>query len=76
MQDSPSLIQRAANTIGRMLCALRGHDSVLHYEDKRMMMRCTSCGYDSPGWEVTGREPRKRFAGDDKRHAMHRCVSQ
>lgn len=35
-----------------VLCAMRGHDSVLHVEGHRMLMRCTSCGHDSPGWEV------------------------
>jgi len=34
------------------------------------MMRCTSCGHDSPGWEVGGRAPRQRFEGDARRHAM------
>ena len=36
-----------------MMCGLRGHDSVLHFEGKRVMMRCTSCGHNSPGWEST-----------------------
>ena len=48
----------------------RGHDAVLHFEGKRVMMRCTSCGHDSPGWEVGGRAPRQRFEGDARRHAM------
>jgi hypothetical protein len=45
----------ASTPLGRLrqvLCGLRGHDAVLHYEHRRMMMRCTSCGYDSPGWET------------------------
>lgn len=55
---------------GQMLCAMRGHDSVLHFEGKRVMMRCTSCGHDSPGWEISGRGPRPRFEGDHRRHMM------
>jgi hypothetical protein len=34
------------------------------------MMRCTSCGHDSPGWEISGRGPRQRFEGDHRRHVL------
>src|SRR6476660_7141489 len=64
------LIARAFGRLGQMMCGLRGHDSVLHFEGKRVMMRCTSCGHNSPGWEVGGRAPRQRFEGDARRHAM------
>ena len=65
-----SLLNRAMSRVSQIFCGLRGHDSVLHFEGKRVMMRCTSCGHDSPGWEVGGRAPRQRFAGDARRHAM------
>ena len=69
-QTAGSLVTRAMARFGQMLCGLRGHDSVLHFEGKRVMMRCTSCGHDSPGWEVTGRAPRQRYEGDARRHAI------
>ena len=53
-----------------LLCGLRGHDSVLHFEGNRVNMRCTSCGYGTPGWEITGHGPRKRFDGDARRHLL------
>jgi hypothetical protein len=65
-----SLMNRCAVRVGQFLCALRGHDSVLHFEGQRVMMRCTSCGHDSPGWEINGRAPRQRFEGDQRRHAL------
>ena len=65
-----SLVNRAMSRASQIFCGLRGHDSVLHFEGKRVMMRCTSCGHDSPGWEVGGRAPRQRFEGDARRHAM------
>jgi hypothetical protein len=34
------------------------------------MMRCTSCGHDTPGWDVAERAPRKRFEGDADRHLL------
>src|SRR3989440_10158982 len=67
---SVSLFNRVTVRIGQMLCAMRGHDSVLHFEGNRVMMRCTSCGHDSPGWEISGRGPRKRFEGDARRHLL------
>jgi len=72
MTDQPStgLISRAVGRFGQALCGLRGHDSVLHFEGNRVMMRCTSCGHDSPGWEISGRAPRRRYEGDARRHLL------
>jgi hypothetical protein len=69
-QTIGSLMNRAAARFGQLLCGMRGHDSVLHFEGKRVMMRCTSCGHDTPGWEVSGRAPRQRFEGDARRHRL------
>ena len=65
-----SAVARAVSRFGQLLCGLRGHDSVLHFEGKRVNMRCTSCGHDTPGWEVSGRAPRQRFEGDARRHVL------
>lgn len=65
-----TLVHRVSVRIGQWLCAMRGHDSVLHFEGKRVMMRCTSCGHDSPGWEISGHAPRQRFEGDRRRHVL------
>ena len=64
------VVNRLAMRVGQFLCAMRGHDSVLHFEGNRVMMRCTSCGHDSPGWEISGRGPRQRFEGDHRRHVL------
>src|SRR5689334_11897492 len=69
-QHDQTLTTRALARASQFLCGLRGHDSVLHFEAKRVMMRCTSCGHDSPGWEISGRAPRQRFEGDRRRHAL------
>jgi len=70
METGAPFIARAVARIGELLCGLRGHDSVLHFEGNRVMMRCTSCGHDSPGWEISGRGPRQRFEGDHRRHVL------
>ena len=63
-------VGRVIARLGQAFCGLRGHDAILHYETNRVMMRCTSCGHDSPGWEVSGHGPRRRFEGDPRRHLI------
>jgi hypothetical protein len=75
-QNGETMVNRAMRGVSQFFCGLRGHDAVLHFEGKRVNMRCTSCGHDSPGWEVGGRGPRQRFEGDARRHVLvpHRIV--
>src|SRR5260221_7678771 len=65
-----SKVTRAMVRVNQLMCGLRGHDSVLHFEGKRVNMRCTSCGHDTPGWEVSGHAPRQRYEGDKRRHML------
>ena len=69
-EKASGAVARAFARLGQVFCGLGGHDSVLHFEGNRVMMRCTSCGHDTPGWEISGRGPRKRFDGDAHRHAL------
>jgi hypothetical protein len=74
--DTETMMNRTMARVSQFFCGLRGHDSVLHFEGKRVNMRCTSCGHDTPGWDVSGRGPRQRFEGDARRHVLvpHRLV--
>ena len=67
-----ALVSRTVARLGQLLCGMRGHDAVLHFEGKRLMMRCTSCGHDTPGWEISERAPRRRYEGDARRHLLVR----
>ncbi len=69
-RNGESIVNRAVLRVSQFLCGLRGHDSVLHFEGKRVNMRCTSCGHDTPGWEINGRGPRQSYEGDARRHAL------
>lgn len=71
-----AIVGRAMTRIGQLLCGMRGHDAVLHFEGKRVMMRCTSCGHDTPGWETGDRAPRRRFEGDPHRHLLKVEIAQ
>jgi hypothetical protein len=64
------IVARAMGRLGQLLCGVRGHDAVLHFESNRVMMRCTSCGHDTPGWEISGHAPRRRYEGDARRHSL------
>jgi hypothetical protein len=66
------LMSRLATRVGQALCGLHGHDAVLHFEHNRVRMRCTSCGHDTPGWEISGNGPRKRYEGDAHRHLLNK----
>jgi len=74
-QESPEvgIVTKLATRLGQVMCGLHGHDSVLHFEGSRVMMRCTSCGYDSPGWEISGQGPRLRYEGDARRHLLNKA---
>lgn len=65
-----SWLGRFVDAIRQTICGMRGHDSVLHFQEKRVLLRCTSCGYDSPGWEIGTARPRVTFDGDAKRHLL------
>ena len=69
-ESAAGVIGRAISRVGQLLCGASGHDSVVHFRGKRVMMRCTSCGHETPGWEVSGRGPRLRFEGDKRHHQL------
>jgi hypothetical protein len=40
--------------VRQFLCGLHGHDALLHFEQGRISLQCTSCGYQTPGWDLKG----------------------
>jgi hypothetical protein len=49
--------------VRQFLCGLHGHDALLHFEHGRMSLQCTSCGYETPGWDLRAREEPPQAAG-------------
>jgi len=74
VSEAPAVgvMARVTSRLSQTLCGLGGHDAVLHFEGQRVMMRCTSCGHHTPGWEVSGRGPLRRFEGAADRHQLGR----
>jgi hypothetical protein len=49
------LTERAFQMLYRMqqyVCALQGHNLLLHLETHRLSLRCATCGWNTPGWIV------------------------
>jgi hypothetical protein len=46
------LITYAAVWLRQFICGLHGHDPLLHFERNRMSLQCTSCGHQTPGWDL------------------------
>jgi hypothetical protein len=49
------LVDRFLGWMQQSACALHGHDAILQYERNRIYLRCTSCGHETPGWEVASK---------------------
>jgi hypothetical protein len=62
----------AAEQLRQMFCGFRGHDTLLHFEDERISLRCVSCGHETPGWELNEARPTVTVRGDSRRHAVAR----
>lgn len=43
---------RVLAQIRQWFCAVRGHDLLLHFERRRLSLRCADCGWESPGWTI------------------------
>jgi hypothetical protein len=63
---------RMLNWLHQMFCGLRGHDTLLRYEEERISLRCVSCGHETPGWELNAVPPTVTVRGDARRHALAR----
>jgi len=68
--DPRGLWSRALEHLQSAVCGLHGHDPILQFEEGRMFLRCTSCGFETPGWDTGKRRPRLRFEGDARRHQL------
>lgn len=63
---------RVMDQLRQLCCGLRGHDTLLHFEEERMSLRCVSCGHETPGWELNEVPPTVTVRGDARRHALAR----
>lgn len=50
----------ALDRLGQLLCAVSGHDYITQFEHDRMCLVCSSCGHESPGWDIPHHAPADR----------------
>ena len=50
--DKASILTRAISQCQQFICGLSGHDALLHFEQRRLSLQCSSCGHESPGWDI------------------------
>jgi hypothetical protein len=67
-------ISTVMNKVRQAICGFHGHDTLLHFERGRMLLKCASCGHETPGWEISRTRPALRLRGDAQRHATSRQV--
>jgi hypothetical protein len=46
------MVARMTRQLHQFVCGLHGHDALLHFETGRLSLQCTSCGYETPGWDL------------------------
>ena len=51
------LLRRLTKRVGQIQCGITGHNIMLRFAPARLSLQCTSCGYESPGWEVAPPRP-------------------
>jgi hypothetical protein len=68
--SGPGVVARALAAVQHAFCSLRGHDNLLHFDHNRMFLRCATCGYETPGWQIDRTRPRLRFHGDPRRQIL------
>jgi hypothetical protein len=49
--------RRLTRRVGEIQCGMTGHNVMLRYEPARLSLQCTTCGYESPGWELAPARP-------------------
>lgn len=63
----PEGFGRVFDRVRAVLCGLHGHDNLLQFDRDRMYLKCTSCGYESPGWELNDAPRPKASRTEDSR---------
>ena len=73
-------------SLQRMICGLRGHEAVLHFEPHRLSLRCLSCGHETTGWSLQPETRREAPLTNDvlaesyertwKDRDVHQCLSE
>lgn len=56
---SMTVLGGMARRLDQFACGLAGHDQLLRFEPRRLSLRCTRCGHQTVGWDMTSSRPRR-----------------
>jgi hypothetical protein len=65
-QEPDGVVTRVALQLRQFVCGLHGHEQLKHFERGRITLLCSSCGYETPGWDVKA-APARREGTDQSR---------
>ena len=63
---------RVIEWLRQTYCSMHGHDTMLHFQQERMSLRCVSCGHETPGWSLDEAPPTVTIRGDARRLTIAR----
>jgi hypothetical protein len=64
------ILSGVGESVRQFICGLHGHDSLLHFEQGRMSLLCSSCGHETPGWDVKTAPAQREVAQTADRRVM------
>jgi len=62
-----TVMSRIGVQMRQAICSLHGHDSLVHFEAGRMSLLCSSCGHETPGWDVKSTSARPQGTSRERR---------
>jgi hypothetical protein len=65
--EASGVMSRVGEQLRQFICGLHGHDSLLHFADGRVSLLCSSCGHETPGWDVKSTPARHAAAMPERR---------
>ena len=74
--EDNGVMSRVGEQLRRLVCGLHGHDSLLHFSDGRVSLLCSSCGHETPGWDVKANPARREAVRSDRRVVQMPLVSE
>jgi hypothetical protein len=69
-QPGTGVMTRAAEQLRQFICGLHGHDALLHFEQGRMSLQCTSCGHETPGWDLRSDKQQATTTAEESRRIV------
>ena len=47
-----AMLNHLSERVRQFICGLHGHDALLQFGQGRLSLQCTSCGHETPGWDI------------------------